>query len=175
MRILEALISYYDDNDGTRAQRTNETDPATGRNALHYLCYMGNKDMILELSAVDALKMNILDGRDRTCMHYAAIKGKSKLISTLVVLFKSHGGKFERSVLDPDAKEVTRVPNEFEKLNKLSDLNKDIEAKRKDEGLEDEEEEMDQEENEDEQEEEKKSNVEENKEELQMDPDCVEE
>ena len=50
MRILEALISYYDDNDGTRAQRTNETDPATGRNSLHYLCYMGNKDMILEWS-----------------------------------------------------------------------------------------------------------------------------
>ena len=137
MRILEALISYYNDNDGTRAQRTNETDPATGRNALHYLSYMANTDMIYGLSAVDQLKMNLLDGRDRTCMHYAAIKGKSKLITTLVLLFKSHGGKFQRSVLDPDAKEVARVPNEFEKLNKLSDLNKDIENKRKDEGLED--------------------------------------
>lgn len=127
MRILEALISFYSDNDGTRAQRTNEFHPATGRVALHYLCYMANKDMILMLSAVDQMKMNLLDARDRTCLHYAAIRGKSKLISTLVLLFKSHGGKFERTAIDPDAKVVTRVPNEFAKIDKLSDLNKDIE------------------------------------------------
>lgn len=100
---------------------------------------MANTDMIQMLSCIDGLKMNILDGRDRTCLHYAVIRGKSKLISTLLLLFKTHGGKFQRSVIDPEAKAATRVPNEFEKLDKLDDLNKDIEKKRKDEGLEDDE------------------------------------
>lgn len=49
------------------------------------------------------LKMNVLDAYDRTCMHYAAIKGKSTLINTIFLLFKSYGGKFVRSELDPDA------------------------------------------------------------------------
>ena len=76
MRILEAHISNYSDDQGVRAQRINETDPATGRNALHYLAYLGNRDVIELLGATDQLKMDVLDARDRTCMHYAAIRGK---------------------------------------------------------------------------------------------------
>jgi len=39
-------------------------------------------------------------------MHYAAIQGKSKLINTLFLLFKSYGGKFIRSEIDPNYVEV---------------------------------------------------------------------
>ena len=46
MRILEAHISTYSDAGGLREKKINETDPATGRNALHYLSYMANSDMI---------------------------------------------------------------------------------------------------------------------------------
>lgn len=46
MRILEALISYYQDEMGIRTKRINATDPANGRNALHYLSYMANTEMI---------------------------------------------------------------------------------------------------------------------------------
>lgn len=61
--------------------------------------------------------MNILDSRDRTCLHYAAIKGKQSLISTLFLLWKSNGGTFVRSPIDPDAIENARKPTELEKLN----------------------------------------------------------
>ena len=46
MRILEAHVSNYSDDHGTRASKINETDKGTGRNALHYLSYMCNTDMI---------------------------------------------------------------------------------------------------------------------------------
>ena len=46
MRILEAHISTYSDAGGLRERKINETEPATGRNALHYLSYMANSDMI---------------------------------------------------------------------------------------------------------------------------------
>ena len=132
MRILEAHISNYSDDGGVRAQRINETDPATGRSALHYLAYLGNTDIIQLLGATDQLKMNGLDARDRTCMHYAAIKGKSTLINTLFLLFKSHGGVFRRAELDPEAKEQRGVPAELTDLEKL---NADIEKKSLEERL----------------------------------------
>lgn len=53
MRILEAHISNYSDSMGVREQRINESDPHTGRVALHYLCYMGNSEMIQLLGATD--------------------------------------------------------------------------------------------------------------------------
>ena len=89
MRILEAHISNYSDDRGIRAQRINETDPATGRNALHYLAYMANTDMIQLLGATDQMRMNVLDARDRNCMHYAAIKGKSTLVNTIFMFHHS--------------------------------------------------------------------------------------
>lgn len=46
MRILEAHISTFSDAGGLRERKINETDPATGRSALHYLSYMANSDMI---------------------------------------------------------------------------------------------------------------------------------
>jgi hypothetical protein len=52
------------------------------------------------------MKMNFLDSRDRTCMHYAAIKGKTSLINTLFLLFKSYGGRFNRAEIDPNAQEM---------------------------------------------------------------------
>ena len=48
------------------------------------------------------MKMNIIDKNDRTCMHYAAIQGKSTLINTLFLLWKSNGGKFVRAEIDPN-------------------------------------------------------------------------
>ena len=51
MRILEALIQYYRDNEGFREQKINEIDPENGRTALHYLAYLGNSDMIQLLAA----------------------------------------------------------------------------------------------------------------------------
>jgi len=53
MRIMEALVSYYTDDHGVREKKINETDPGTGRNALHYLSYMANADMIQLLGATD--------------------------------------------------------------------------------------------------------------------------
>lgn len=103
LRILEAHVSHYADHDGVRAEKINETDLTTGRNALHYLSYMANADLIQLLASTDLLKMNGLDAYDRTCMHYAAIKGKSTLINTLFLLFKSNGGTFTRAELNPDA------------------------------------------------------------------------
>ena len=55
------------------------------------------------------MKMNILDACDRTCMHYAAIRGGSTTINTIFLLFKSHGGKFERAELDPNAVEEAKT------------------------------------------------------------------
>ena len=107
MRILEAHISHYQDNLGLREQKINETHPLTGRNALHYLSYMANTDMIQLIAATGKLKMNILDARDRTCMHYAAINGKSTLINTLFLLWKQNGEKFERAEIDPNWTEKT--------------------------------------------------------------------
>ena len=46
MRIMEALVSYYTDDHGVREKKINETDMGNGRNALHYLSYMANTDMI---------------------------------------------------------------------------------------------------------------------------------
>ena len=88
LRILEAHISYYSDTQGVRAQKINQSDIASGRSALHYLSYMGNSSMIQLLGATDQMKMFYLDSRDRTCMHYAAIKGKTSLINTIFLLFK---------------------------------------------------------------------------------------
>jgi ankyrin repeat protein len=103
LRILEAFVSYYSDDQGHRANKINETDLATGRCALHYLAYMGNDNLIQLLGATDGMKMNILDAYDRTCMHYAAIRGGSTAINTIFLLFKSHGGAFKRAELDPNA------------------------------------------------------------------------
>lgn len=54
--------------------------------------------------------MNVVDSRDRTCMHYAAIKGKSSLINTIFLLFKSFGGRMERAIIDPNAVEEWGKP-----------------------------------------------------------------
>lgn len=53
MRILEAHIANFSDDAGIRALKMNETDPRTGRNALHYLAYMANTDMIQLLGVTD--------------------------------------------------------------------------------------------------------------------------
>ena len=93
---------------------------------------MGNTEMIQLLGATDQMKMNILDARDRNCMHYAAIKGKQTLINTLFLLFKSHGGRFQRAELDPEAVRPQYgepVVDESE----LSKINKDIEEAQEDE------------------------------------------
>lgn len=65
---------------------------------MHYLSYVGNSEIVQELGAFSSLKMNVLDSRDRTCLHYAAIKGNSDLITTLIVLFKTNGAKFMRGI-----------------------------------------------------------------------------
>ena len=122
MRILEAHISNYSDDQGIRESKINETDLETGRNALHYLAYMANTDMIQLLAATDLLKMNVLDKFDRTCMHYAAVKGKSTLINTIFLLSKSHGGLLRRAVLDP---ELAARGGRTE-ANELKELNNDI-------------------------------------------------
>ena len=72
------------------------------------------------------MKLNTLDARDRTCMHYAAIKGKQSLINTLFLLFKTGGGVMERAFIDPEAKEIGQVPKELTELEKL---NEDIAVK----------------------------------------------
>ena len=120
LRILEAHISYYSDTEGVRAKKINQTDIASGRSALHYLSYMGNSSMIQLIGATDQLKMNMLDSRDRTCMHYAAIKGKNSLINTIYLLFKQFGGKMERAHIDPNAVEESgraTGKTDLEKLN----------------------------------------------------------
>ena len=55
MRILEAHIAHYKDNEDLRGKKINETDPLTGRNALHYLSYIANTDMIQLLAATGML------------------------------------------------------------------------------------------------------------------------
>jgi hypothetical protein len=55
MRILEAFISYYKDDGFKREQKINETDPLTGRTALHYLSYMANADVIQFIAATGKL------------------------------------------------------------------------------------------------------------------------
>jgi ankyrin repeat protein len=97
---LEAHVSNYRDDMNLRANKINETDVWNGRNALHYLSYIGNTDLIQLLAATDQMKMNIIDAYDRNCMHYAVINGKSTLINTLFLLFKQYGGKFERCPVD---------------------------------------------------------------------------
>lgn len=106
MRILEALVSYYVDSPDLRDLKINETDKGTGRNALHYLSYMANSDMIQLLASTDILRMHILDKFDRTCLHYAVIHGKSTMINTLVLLFKQCGGRLKRAEIDPNYEEV---------------------------------------------------------------------
>lgn len=76
--------------------------------------------------------MFYLDSRDRTCMHYAAIKGKTSLINTIFLLFKQYGGKMERSHIDPNAVEETGVPTGKTDLEKL---NADIEKIKKNETM----------------------------------------
>lgn len=122
MRILEAHVSTFSDD--IRRDKINETDLGTGRSALHYLAYMGNTEMIQLLGATDQLKMNILDSRDRTCMHYAAIQGKSTAINTLFLLFKSYGGLFSRAIVDPNYKEQTK--RKGPSVKDLEDLNDQI-------------------------------------------------
>lgn len=53
MRILEAHVANFSDDSGIRAMKINETDLGTGRNALHYLAYLGNTEMIQLLGATD--------------------------------------------------------------------------------------------------------------------------
>lgn len=62
------------------------------------------------LGATDQLQLNVLDSRDRTCMHYAAIKGKQTLINTLYMLFKSNHNPMRRAKIDPNAQEDKGVP-----------------------------------------------------------------
>ena len=52
-RILEALIAHYSDDGQVRAEKINETDKGSGRNALHYLCYSAESDLIQLLAATD--------------------------------------------------------------------------------------------------------------------------
>ena len=90
-RILEALVSnseHDESAEGPRSALINEIESETGRSALHFLAYAGETDMIQMLAATDLLKLNLLDARDRTCMHYAAIKGDSSLINCLFMLYK---------------------------------------------------------------------------------------
>jgi hypothetical protein len=68
------------------------------------------------------MKMNVLDAYDRTCMHYAAIKGNSTTINTLFLLFKSHGGIFSRAEL---CKEPLPQKKE-ENNNDIEEINEDI-------------------------------------------------
>ena len=113
---LEDLLVYYTEYSKMRAQKINETDPNTGRNSLHYLCYLANSEMVQTLGAFDELQMNVLDGRDRTCMHYAAIKGNSDIITTLVLLFKGNGGMFFRSKVDNTKKEERKQDEQFKNM-----------------------------------------------------------
>ena len=46
MRVLEAHISNYSDSEFIREKKINESDPKTGRNALHFLSYLGHTEMI---------------------------------------------------------------------------------------------------------------------------------
>ena len=39
------------------------------------------------------LRFHLLDNRERNCMHYAAIKGDSKLINCLYMLYRQNGMK----------------------------------------------------------------------------------
>lgn len=60
--------------------------------------------------------MNVLDGKDRTCMHYAAAKGNSDIITTLVLLFKTNGGFFYRSKVDESKKEERKLDEQFKNM-----------------------------------------------------------
>lgn len=143
MRILEAHISTYSDAGGLRERKINETDPATGRNALHYLSYMANSDMIQLLAVTDQLKFNLVDARDRTCLHYAAIKGKTNLINTLFMLHKEAGirgagADFCRAYIDPiaifDLPPNQRTGTQDDKVD-LKKLNADIQNFKKKESM----------------------------------------
>ena len=114
--VLEDLLAYYTEYDKMRSQKINETDPKSGRNSLHYLCYMAKSEMVQTLGAFDELHMNVLDGQDRTCMHYAAIKGNSDIITTLVLLFKTNGGMFFRSKMDNTKKEERKLDEQFKNM-----------------------------------------------------------
>lgn len=127
VRILEAHIANYSDDQGIRAQKINETDPGTGRNALHYLCYLANTDMIQLLGVTDQLKLNVLDSRDRTCMHYAAIRGKSTLINALFMLNKQYGDVLARVEVDPNYVEEPLVTKLKEFNEDINQLNEEIE------------------------------------------------
>lgn len=88
--------------------------------------------MIQLLGVTDQLHLNVLDARDRTCMHYAAIKGKSSVINALFMLNRQSGGQLlTRAEIDPTYVEepwvgTKRALKEFnEDINKL---NAEIEA-----------------------------------------------
>ena len=127
MRILEALVAYYEDDTGLREQRINETDRGSGRNALHYLSYMANSNMIQLLAVTGYLKMNVLDKFDRSCLHYAAIHGKSTLINTLVLLFKQNGGRMTRAFVDPNYVEPTQTAKISGIQDEINQINHEIE------------------------------------------------
>ena len=70
-----------------RSRFINETD-TKGRTALHYLCYENALDMVQLLASTNLLRLHLVDTFDRNCMHYAAIRGGSKLLNCLFMLYK---------------------------------------------------------------------------------------
>ena len=70
------------------------------------------------------MRMNVLDGTDRTCMHYAAIKGNSTTINTIFLLFKSHGGVFQRAEISPEKEKDGQGKNEIN--DDIDEINQDI-------------------------------------------------
>ena len=85
----------------------------------------------------------MLDARDRTCLHYAAIKGKTNLINTLFMLYKEAGDRgagadFCRAYIDPiaifDLPPGQRTGNTGDGVD-LRKLNIDIENFKKKESL----------------------------------------
>ena len=56
--------------------------------------------------------MKVLDSRDRTCLHYAAIKGGTTLINTLFMLNKGNQQVMDRAFIDKDFQDVKMAPKE---------------------------------------------------------------
>ena len=83
--------------------------------------------MIQLLGVTDQLKLNVLDSRDRTCMHYAAIRGKSTLINALFMLNEQYGDVLARVEVDPNYVEEPLVTKLKEFNEDINQLNEEIE------------------------------------------------
>lgn len=93
-KVVEAHLTLMAGSE--RVKNVNLAEKETGRTALMFASFYGSLDAVELLTASDAIPQ-LLDSRNRSCLHYAALNDDTKLIETIFLMSKSDPKKMQKT------------------------------------------------------------------------------